>query len=410
MKNVIYILTAILLYMTSCTDIHDTYSEYTGEGEQIYVGKLADVEILQGYQRLVVKGSTKYLATAKTCIIELVGSDKVYTTEIDRTQPEFSYEIKDLAEGNYYIKIITKDKEGNTSLSETYNTDVYGPEHIASYYPKRIIDMQFQLSDNSLNLIWSQADNVAEAIVKYYDADEHPVTVTVKGDASSTKLANWKASSLLTVETRILPKADALDIVSLPVVEYTLPADPIVEIPRTNFSNAQLPSDVVNGYGGSVEKLWNNDTWNYDSGYHSADQQGVPHHLTINLGLTATITECEVFFTGYERAEWMPRLFQVWGIEDVDDLESHEPDVPSIDPGWEESAKAKGWKQLTTKNVSVPGWQPSIKFACDKEYANIKYIRYRIVEALPSPHVGKGVYGSASEIKFWGKKVTFSQR
>lgn len=102
-----------------------------------------------------------------------------------------------------------------------------------------------------------------------------------------------------------------------------------------------MPSDVVNGYGGSVEKLWNNDTWNYDSGYHAGDNQGVPHHLTIDMGLTATITECELFFTGYERTDWMPRLFQIWGIEDVEDLESHEPDVPSINPAWEESAKAK---------------------------------------------------------------------
>ena len=39
MKKVIYIITTILLCMTSCTDIHDTYSEYIKDGEQIYVGK-----------------------------------------------------------------------------------------------------------------------------------------------------------------------------------------------------------------------------------------------------------------------------------------------------------------------------------------------------------------------------------
>ena len=274
MKKVIYIITTILLCMTSCTDIHDTYSEYIKDGEQIYVGKLADVNIQPGFQRMMIKGSMKYLATAKTCIIELVGYDKVFTTDIDRTQPEFSYEIKDVEEGNYYVKITTKDKEGNTSLSETYNVDVYGTEHIATYYPKRITDIQFVIADNSLNLIWNQADNVVEAIVKYYDSNEQLLTLTVKGDAASTNLPNWKATSILTVETRILPSETALDIVSLPISEYTLPDDPIVEIPRTNFANANMPSDVVNGYGGSVEKLWNNDTWNYDSGYHAGDNQG----------------------------------------------------------------------------------------------------------------------------------------
>lgn len=71
--------------MTSCTDIHDTYSEYIKDGEQIYVGKLADVKIHPGFQRMMITGSMKYLATAKTCIIELVGYDKVFTTDIDRT-------------------------------------------------------------------------------------------------------------------------------------------------------------------------------------------------------------------------------------------------------------------------------------------------------------------------------------
>ena len=92
MKKVIYIITTILLCMTSCTDIHDTYSEYIKDGEQIYVGKLADVKIHPGFQRMMITGSMKYLATAKTCIIELVGYDKVFTTDIDRTQPEFSYQ------------------------------------------------------------------------------------------------------------------------------------------------------------------------------------------------------------------------------------------------------------------------------------------------------------------------------
>ena len=71
MKKVIYIITTILLCMTSCTDIHDTYSEYIKDGEQIYVGKLADVKIHPGFQRMMITGSMKYLATAKTCIIEL---------------------------------------------------------------------------------------------------------------------------------------------------------------------------------------------------------------------------------------------------------------------------------------------------------------------------------------------------
>jgi hypothetical protein len=58
MKKVIYIITTILLCMTSCTDIHDTYSEYIKDGEQIYVGKLADVKIHPGFQRMVYEISS----------------------------------------------------------------------------------------------------------------------------------------------------------------------------------------------------------------------------------------------------------------------------------------------------------------------------------------------------------------
>ena len=48
-----------------------------------------------------------------------------------------------------------------------------------------------------------------------YDSNEQLLTLTVKGDAASTNLPDWKATSILTVETRILPSETALDIVCL---------------------------------------------------------------------------------------------------------------------------------------------------------------------------------------------------
>ena len=100
----------------------------------------------------------KYLATAKTCIMgELVRvCDKVSQQTLTERNLNSVMKSKMWEEGNYYVKITTKDKEGNTSLSETYNVDVYGTEHIATYYPKRITDIQFVIADNSLNLIWNQ--------------------------------------------------------------------------------------------------------------------------------------------------------------------------------------------------------------------------------------------------------------
>ena len=56
--------------------------------------------------------------------------------------------------------------------------------------------------------------------------------------------------------------------------------------------------------------------------------------------------------------------------------------------------------------------EEDLRVNCSKTFdleriEGIRYIRYRIVEGWKAPHTGPGMYGSATEIYFWGlsKKI-----
>lgn len=140
MKRLLYniIFAMAVICVTSCGDLEDTYSQYLGDGERIYVGKPDTITVFEGYGRLKVQGGLKYANTAVACIIEVDG--KTYKEEIVKGQKKFEILIPDLKEGSYDVSVHTIDKNGNTSLTDVINALVYGENYLSTLSPKRITE------------------------------------------------------------------------------------------------------------------------------------------------------------------------------------------------------------------------------------------------------------------------------
>lgn len=403
MKKILYSTVFAMIgvvFMASCGDLQDTYSQYLGDGERIYVGKPDTITVFEGYGRLKVQGGLKYANTAVACIIEVDG--KIYTEEIVKGQKEFEVLISDLQEGSYDVKVHTVDKSGNTSLTDVINALVYGENYLSTLSPKRVTGLTPK-PNGTIELEWNQVEKVNDVSLTYVGANGVEVNVTIDGKATKTVLPTWQMGSVIKVVTHIKPDDKALDIMSLAMDEYELPEEANFRLDRAKFKDMRMASDapVYNGLG--VPNLWNeayNDWW---TPFHS--NPGVPQHVTIDLGVISTISKCKIYFQPLPQ-EWTPIEFQVWGIEDVDDLNACEPDVPSSSAEWENKAIAKGWKKLTIDNLENPGGEKTeIEFGCNQEISNIRYIRYRILRVLNPPHVGNGVYSKTEELQIWGSSI-----
>lgn len=304
--SIIFVVVAVI-FITSCGELQDTYSQYLGDGERIYVGKSDTITVFEGYERLKIQGGLKYANTAVACIIEIDG--KIYTEEITKGQKEFEVLISNLEEGSYDIRVHTIDKNGNTSVVDIINALVYGKNYLSTLSPKRIIALTPK-PNGSIELEWNQVEKVSDVLITYTDAGGKEMSVTADGKATKTVLPGWKMGSILKVVTHIKPDEKTLDIMSLETDEYDLPQEAHFRLDRMNFKDMRMASDapVYNGLG--VSNLWNeayNEWW---TPFHS--NQGVPQHVTIDLGVISTISKCKIYFQPLPQ-EWTPTEFQVWG-------------------------------------------------------------------------------------------------
>lgn len=402
MKRLLYniIFAMAVICVTSCGDLEDTYSQYLGDGERIYVGKPDTITVFEGYGRLKVQGGLKYANTAVACIIEVDG--KTYKEEIVKGQKKFEILIPDLKEGSYDVSVHTIDKNGNTSLTDVINALVYGENYLSTLSPKRITEFTPR-PNGSIELDWNQVEKVSDVLVTYIDAAGSENSITVDSKATKTIIPSWKMGSVLKAVSHIKPDEKTLDIMSLETDEYDLPEEAHFRLERANFKDMRMSSDapVYNGLG--VSNLWNeayNDWW---TPFHS--DPGVPQHVTIDLGVISTVSKCKIYFQPLPQ-EWTPTEFQIWGIEDVDDLNACEPDVPSLSDEWEAQAIAKGWKKLTSENLeNTDGAKTEIEFGCNQSISDIRYLRYRILRVVKPPHVGNSVYSKTEELQIWGSSI-----
>lgn len=418
MKKIVLLLIPFfgLLAFQACNpDLRSTYKDYLGDGETIYVGKLADVELLPGNKRFVLQGSTRYMNTARKIHITLVDTDYDFLVDVDPSIGHFEYSFDNIPAGNYYVEVTAQDKDGNESIPETYNVDVYDTSSAANFYSKRVVTASFTALAGTMGVFFNNVEEATSVRFVYLDETGKEVVEVLPGNVHDFYMSSWKDQSEVQVFTRILPSAKALDELEMPEAQtFTLPAVPEeMELPRSYWKWPECTSDTWGTqYGGRIETLWDGLYGSSNSGYHSGDNsyavRGVPHHVTIDLGIRACMTRGRIMFRpNGSWQDWPAKHMEIWAHADgnaADFLEiTDKYDTPAGQ--FESESLAKGWVKIADywpEEEKLASYK-FIDFPIDSKYENLRYLRYRIVEGWKNGGVGAGVYGMATEIWLWGK-------
>lgn len=383
----------------SCSDITDRQREYLDRGETLYVGKIDSLKFRGGLHRIQMEGLLSYTRSAYRCVISWNDQSKEYLMDDISSGDTAKVLIDNLDEGTYRFYVQTFDEEGNKSLKEECYGYVYGDEYKMTQSPKFVSEM---IPDPYKMLLkWNVSDNAILVKFSYENPEGKTITQILPGNIKETVVSDWKKGGKITCTTYTLPEKNALDTISLePNVQY-FPTDVEYEINKSTFKAARLVTDILgNGYGGKIEGIWDGVTGSGESNrYHSADKEGIPHHLTFDMGVFADLTRFKIYGrAGYK--EWNPKHFQLWG---TDSIKNAETTLPGTDPGWEAEAKAKGWKLLIDATNNDP---EANEFKFDKDKVkNVRYIRYRVLEVFGPPATGTGAYGCVQEMTFWADRL-----
>lgn len=383
------------LFFQSCSDITEMQREYLDRGEKLYVGKIDSIQMRGGLNRIQMEGLLRYTRTAVRCEISWADQTREYLIDDIRQGDTARVMIDGLQEGTYRFTVQTFDTEGNQSLKDEYFGYAYGEQYKMSQTKKFISEMKPEPS--KMILVWNLSDDAIFVDVSYEVTDGKIKKLILPGDVAQTDLADWKKGGKIESVTYTLPEKNAVDTIRLdPVVQY-FPTEVEYEVNKSNFRAVPLPTDSKgNGYDGKIEGIWDGVEGSEASNrYHSSDGEGVPHHLTFDMGVYATLSRFTIAGrAGY--ANWNPKRFQLWGIDSLDGAETT---LPSSDAGWENEAVSKGWKLLidaTNKDTDKNS------YILDKSKTNnIRYIRYRVLDVFGPPSNGSGAYGCVQEMSFW---------
>ncbi|MFV0418396.1 MAG: DUF4998 domain-containing protein [Dysgonomonas sp.] len=400
MKKIIFLFTVTLL-LASCADMNDMHQEFLDRGQQIYVGKADTLVVHGGYNRVEIEGAMYYATSAEKCIIRwtlngVKDSVVVLANEWKAKDDKLSVTIDGLQEGTQRFFVQTYDREGNKSLNVECSGNVYGDQYILTASPKIIT--QLSAKPEGMELTWNMSEEAIEVEMKY-DANSGEKTLKVKANATTTLLSDWKLSGNIQTRTVLLPEEGAIDTLYTAWRSLQFPdfVEFSVEKPKIKFLN--WPNDAATGYSGNHNGVFDGIFAGGGNQFHSGDNVGVPQHLTFDLGVNANLTRFETYARDDTYHNWNPKVIQIWGIETID--ENSKISLPSMDAGWENEAKSKGWKLLTENTCGDP-------ISNKLTIANPQKARYIIIrtkEVYGGPSSGSGAYVILREVSLWADSI-----
>lgn len=401
MKKLI-ILLAVAFMLLSCADINDTHQEFLDRGEQVYVGKADTLVVYGGYERVKVWGMMYYAKTAEKCIIRWTLDGKkdsviVQPAEWKAKNDTLSVIIEGLKEGSQRFFVQTYDEEGNQSLNvECYGT-VYGDQYILTATPKII--SRLTPKPEGMEISWSASEEAIEVEVKY-DTNSGEQTLKIDGRAVTTILQDWKLSGSIQTRTVLVPEKGAIDTL---YTDWSIPLEfpdfVEFEVDKSKIKHMEWSKDAKTGYSGSYAGVFDGVKGGGGNQFHSGDGAGVPQHLTFDLGVNANLTRFELYARDDNYHNWNPKRIQIWGIDEIN--ANSEVQLSSMDAGWEDEARAKGWELITENVCNDP---ISNKLTIDTP-ARARYIIIRTTEVFGGPSTGSGAYVILREVTLFADSI-----
>lgn len=176
---------------------------------------------------------------------------------------------------------------------------------------------------------------------------------------------------------------------------------PLVEeqLDKSKFKQLKLPTDPeITTW--AIESFWNDRPTN--GGFHTAENEGVPAWVTIDLGVTTKLSRLNVWqvHDGREYSSGNVRQFEIWGTEN-----------PDPDGGWEnwellqecEIIKPSGLPTGELSNDDIQQAAEGHEFSVSGSAPEVRYIRLKVISTFSQPPGSSTGSSWLREITLWGQ-------
>lgn len=196
----------------SCTDM-DEYRKISGDEEIVYPGKIEEVVINTGDERVIVNGLCRSDPKIVSCRIYWNLSSEYVEVPVDMSNGPFRIE-KEIAlpENTYNFDIYTYDAEGNRSIPVNVSSKTYGEQYEASLANRMV--KSFTVQNGQAVIEWWNIDTTLgpfETEVTYTNNAAEKVEISVPVEETATILENYDMVSEVTYATVYRPDTLCVD-------------------------------------------------------------------------------------------------------------------------------------------------------------------------------------------------------
>ena len=245
-KYIIYLLFAVVALLTGCNEsLEDTYSDYSGDGKNRYVAKCSDLDIMPGWERLILSWVNGTDATVDKIKVAWLFDGKRDSVLLPNTSTSFV--LTNLVDGTYQFYVSAVDKFGNESLIETYSGRPYTRDHELMRSFSRGVLKSYFLKEKMIFFSDQYSANIVEMKLQY------------KNSAGETQYYEFENPSsynaLITIDDVSMNPADSIYILRKGTLENspdTVVIDPAVINRKKNFS-AGFVHAITARYGYSTD-------------------------------------------------------------------------------------------------------------------------------------------------------------
>lgn len=225
MKKIISYLfytTILIITLASCSDMNDKLNVYLAAGERIYIGKIDSLHTFVGDNRIKLVFWASDPRAKKVGFYWYPNNDSMFV-DVAPTVGNTYYETyiggtsgaKAIEEGNYTLKIITRDNAKHYSVPFEQIINIYGDKFRSTLTNRVLKTVAYQAASSALSLTFSGPTNDKEIGIKIQYTNNLGVlqNITLLSNAITTPLVlpNVDKTKSVTYKTMFFPEPLAID-------------------------------------------------------------------------------------------------------------------------------------------------------------------------------------------------------
>ncbi len=247
----IFSIVAVIALFSKCSNMNDIHDIYLADGERIYIGKVDSLKVFAGNEKVKLRFWAADPRAKTVGFYWYPNSDSMFV-DIEHTSNIDSFDVviggsdseKSITEGNYTLKIITRDNKGHFSVPFEKIINVYGTKFQSTLTNRIVKSLAYQESEGLLSVFFSGpvSDKEVGVGINYTDREgvAHNIYLPDLLIGSQIDIANLDPTKGVKYQTYFLPEPSAIDtfVTELERIE-------IVQTVNVAFNKSVTVSDIL---------------------------------------------------------------------------------------------------------------------------------------------------------------------